>query len=865
MISADSERVPRDLQDFKREFDWVNKLLLTKGQKNKTETEAGAEAAARELLPEEFVALRLYTGPMSEKYGAALQSCLREPESPVRYRMLCRGNKYTTTLHVISAALLKLSRLPCSTACFRVAQSEILKPEMGDERPIVDYGFMTATASEATALASVHAAAPTQGSPMLIAINDSRGVDVAWLSQYPHEAEIVFGPFAGVEVSGARVLFSVPLAEMRLQLDLRGLTVEHLASRRRRILRDLVACYIDEVMRTYSAEGAPQLLDKLGLSVQLVHEILQGEFEQLTNVEVNAVSNDIELRRLLHEASELKDRWRFDLLPGGVEELDLCKLVGASSFAELEDAWQRLDADLAAKEVRLRLFCWHYMQVGVEADRRAADRAFAVFFEGDIVKSLYKKEPRYFWSTTRRKFIERCIRDVSSQMQRIFQLDGSVLEAVGMPWHVAWESVKQELEGMLHVESDLFFDSDAELKSVIRDALGLRHRWSLSSLPQDLRSEEDIRSLVGASGCTELADAWARLDADADAKEVRIRWCCLCLLRPQTKDTPLFQKAVGLILHDRGSVTKQSTFRIWKNEASRSRDSFFRVAFDEFASDVVHGIGSETRQFLDSFEKEDMLLRHYGITEATLAEIVQTRLTHIVQREEGEVFSSNKKVLEAIELALHVKDHWVPEHLMLSVLGDKACLFQLVGAEDCEDFDAAVQRLQGGDSSFQACRLRLLASYMRMEGCRYYARRAIITLVDGRQNLARYLRDAGASLEVLKATFPLGTIAENEQFTVDDLKSGGFSAAETKELLGLCTPEDARGLLEMGLRPKVGQDAWRQGEEVVMKPTDFGGKVGFDRIWKIDGDLVQTQKGWPLSATTGEGLMGAKAYRLEWA
>ena len=40
-----------------------------------------------------------------------------------------------------------------------------------------------------------------------------RGADLAWLSQYPHEREILFAPLCGLEVQTTRVVQSVTVLE----------------------------------------------------------------------------------------------------------------------------------------------------------------------------------------------------------------------------------------------------------------------------------------------------------------------------------------------------------------------------------------------------------------------------------------------------------------------------------------------------------------------------------------------------------------------------------------------------------------------------------------------------------------------------
>ena len=53
-----------------------------------------------------------------------------------------------------------------------------------------------------------------------------RGADLAWLSQYPHEAEVCFAPLTGVEMLSSRVEEDVLVVEVRLSVNLTALTIE---------------------------------------------------------------------------------------------------------------------------------------------------------------------------------------------------------------------------------------------------------------------------------------------------------------------------------------------------------------------------------------------------------------------------------------------------------------------------------------------------------------------------------------------------------------------------------------------------------------------------------------------------------------
>ena len=66
-----------------------------------------------------------------------------------------------------------------------------------------------------------------------------RGAEISWLSQYPHEKEILFAPLTGLEVVGSRVDGGTLVAEMRLSVNLNSLTIEQVVSKRRKICVDM--------------------------------------------------------------------------------------------------------------------------------------------------------------------------------------------------------------------------------------------------------------------------------------------------------------------------------------------------------------------------------------------------------------------------------------------------------------------------------------------------------------------------------------------------------------------------------------------------------------------------------------------------
>ena len=79
-----------------------------------------------------------------------------------------------------------------------------------------------------------------------------RGASLGWLSQYPHESEILFAPMTGLEVLGTRVEGGVIVVETRLSVNLTALTIEQVVSRRRKLCMDMCDSMQLELMHEVS-------------------------------------------------------------------------------------------------------------------------------------------------------------------------------------------------------------------------------------------------------------------------------------------------------------------------------------------------------------------------------------------------------------------------------------------------------------------------------------------------------------------------------------------------------------------------------------------------------------------------------------
>ena len=210
---------------------------------------------------------------MFEKYNAVLRSKNGVPPLKKRFDELCRGNEYTTTIHALSSALVKLGKLTKAQTVYRGMKGARLPPEMlvADAKNIrggVEFSFMSTTVRARAAVVPLTAlrrracaarrtfggrprsrrpytppAAQTNrdvavqyaGTGVAVVMEmhmgmTSRGAEIDWLSMYPEEKEILFGPLTGLEVVNSRYHEGVVLVQVRLSVNLTSLTLEQVCT-----------------------------------------------------------------------------------------------------------------------------------------------------------------------------------------------------------------------------------------------------------------------------------------------------------------------------------------------------------------------------------------------------------------------------------------------------------------------------------------------------------------------------------------------------------------------------------------------------------------------------------------------------------
>ena len=138
------------------------------------------------LMYEEALAARLYTGPMYEKYNAALRSFSGDPFLADRFKKLCLGNYYPTTIHAINSCVIKLQKLMRVRPVWRGAAGasipeEFLRADKLGVRGGVEFAFSSTSTDRAAAVHYSQGKCSTIFEMQMGMVD--RGADVSMFSQ----------------------------------------------------------------------------------------------------------------------------------------------------------------------------------------------------------------------------------------------------------------------------------------------------------------------------------------------------------------------------------------------------------------------------------------------------------------------------------------------------------------------------------------------------------------------------------------------------------------------------------------------------------------------------------------------------------
>eukprot|EP00966_Prymnesium_polylepis_P080707 1870132-Prymnesium_polylepis.1 len=149
---------------------------------------------------------------MYKKYNAVLRGLNPKADKGLKeaFEKLCQGNMYTTTLHSINSAVFKLGKLTKVGKVYRGLSRLALPKEFFEKSEHnvsggVEFAFTSTTTERSVAL---QFADPKASDPIVFEIQMGmvdRGADLSWLSQYPHEAEVLFAPLTCLDFQGSHV------------------------------------------------------------------------------------------------------------------------------------------------------------------------------------------------------------------------------------------------------------------------------------------------------------------------------------------------------------------------------------------------------------------------------------------------------------------------------------------------------------------------------------------------------------------------------------------------------------------------------------------------------------------------------------
>jgi hypothetical protein len=206
------EKVPwQDFRDIMLQKIQVSFHKIGWDEKAASLTQASLDVL--EVEDAEIIAIRLYTGPCFMVYNTTLRAMgnAAAPGVVPVYDSNFGGQqvtgKFTTTLHSINHAVIKLARLSLAKTVYRgLAEMKLpemfLKPDIDGVRAGVEFAFMSTTADKNVAVSYSKGNDDSAPSTVFTATMSatSRGAYLGWISQYPEEVEFLYSPLCAMQV-----------------------------------------------------------------------------------------------------------------------------------------------------------------------------------------------------------------------------------------------------------------------------------------------------------------------------------------------------------------------------------------------------------------------------------------------------------------------------------------------------------------------------------------------------------------------------------------------------------------------------------------------------------------------------------------
>ena len=225
---------------------------------------------------------------------------------------------------MINSIIVKTSKLTKAAVVYRGIAggrlpADFYTPNQYNFQGGVEKAFMSTTYDRSVAMA--YATRPDQPAvifEMQMGMVD-RGCELEWLSQYPHEREVLFNPLTGLEVRAMRIEGLITIVELKLSVNLSASTIDQVVRKRRMLVDDIATNMtvqvrndpiITEISNTEEKAAVARVFDTL-----LEHETQAGALSR----EAAWYNNDSNFKRAINEVIQAKEDvinldTRFDIL-----------------------------------------------------------------------------------------------------------------------------------------------------------------------------------------------------------------------------------------------------------------------------------------------------------------------------------------------------------------------------------------------------------------------------------------------------------------------------------------------------------------------------------------------------------------------
>ena len=224
------------------------------------------------LLDAEFYSARLFTGPMGDVYRNVLQRQVNVKlgRKTSEASSCLSKDEFTTTIHVLSSAILKLSKIARHMTIYASLSPEdnglarsVFKDWQADALSATVITCLSATSSGELAFRNAAESARPIVFQMKLSPSSQLGADLSWLSQYPAEEEVALPPLVRLHVCGRRTMGSVDMVKLSVQPLLTLRTVEQMQCRMQQMHLEMLTLVESNCRNAGMPGGALAMLQQI--------------------------------------------------------------------------------------------------------------------------------------------------------------------------------------------------------------------------------------------------------------------------------------------------------------------------------------------------------------------------------------------------------------------------------------------------------------------------------------------------------------------------------------------------------------------------------------------------------------------------